>query len=150
MDPCLTVLSGAFESFRRGWLQDMGEVPKLGTFGGVPITRIIVFWNYVGVSAFGKIPYWLQTPAICGQLQFTPPPGLELRAQPGSFGHPEMCSRRCVYIFENGVCPHGCQCRYFHGTHETEPMKIGKHLRKLCARMSREERMSIVLRHFSN
>ena len=83
-------------------------------------------------------------------LQLTPPPGVELRAQPGSFGHPQMCSRPCVYIVKRGFCHHGSQCGYCHGTHETGPVKIRKHLQKLFARMSREERMLIVLRHFSN
>ena len=84
------------------------------------------------------------------KLSLTPPPGLELRAQPGSFGHPTLCSRPCVYIVKSGFCHHGSQCGYCHGTREKGPVKIRKNLRMLLARLSREERMFIVLRHFSN
>ena len=76
-----------------------------------------------------------------------PPPGLEFRVHLPSFGHPEMCSRPCVYMFRRGHCRLGLQCSFCHEPHDVAPYKMRPRLRRLFAHLPREQQMFVVLAH---
>lgn len=47
---------------------------------------------------------------------------------PGSFGHPELCSRPCIY-FAAGRCRNGGACKYCHLDHPTKPAYLSRRQR---------------------
>ena len=77
------------------------------------------------------------------------PPGLEFRAHPPSFGHPEMCPRPCVHMFQRGRCHRGHLCSFCHEPHDVPPYKMRPRLRRLFSSLPREEQMFIILAHLS-
>ena len=74
-----------------------------------------------------------------------PPPGLEHMAPAevpmnwGSFGHPELCFRPCVYVTKGGGCPMGMMCRYCHLLHGEACIKPSKKERHLLSQMSDQD-----------
>ena len=78
-----------------------------------------------------------------------PPPGLEFRVHLPSCGHPEMCSRPCVYMFRRGHCSFGLQCSFCHAPHDVAPYKMRPRLRRLFAHLPREQQMFIILAHLA-
>jgi hypothetical protein len=52
--------------------------------------------------------------------------GLSLpRQNPGSFGHPELCPKPCLY-FAQGACVRGANCEYCHLEHTKKPAHLTK------------------------
>ena len=74
-----------------------------------------------------------------------PPPGLEHMAPVGvpmnwgSFGHPELCFRPCVYVTKGGGCPMHMRCRYCHFQHTDACVKPNKKARHLLSQMSDQD-----------
>mmetsp|Transcript_8426 Transcript_8426/g.19412 ORF Transcript_8426/g.19412 Transcript_8426/m.19412 type:complete len:211 (+) Transcript_8426:21-653(+) len=62
----------------------------------------------------------------------------------GSVGHPEACSRPCVYIHKSGDCRYGSLCPYCHLPHGA-PNKPDKKQRMYISQMTSQERLRIVL-----
>ncbi|CAK0809780.1 unnamed protein product [Prorocentrum cordatum] len=56
----------------------------------------------------------------------------------GSFGHPEMCVRPCLY-FLRGQCTNGGACRFCHYQHPTRPVHLGRQHRKTLEAMTAVE-----------
>ena len=66
----------------------------------------------------------------------------------GSYGHPEVCNRPCVYLLkEGGGCPDGAACRYCHLPHHRNGAKPDKRQRELLQTMSDQERLLAFLPH---
>jgi len=62
----------------------------------------------------------------------------------GSIGHPELCSRPCLY-FVAGACGSGSSCEYCHLAHPKRPAHLDKRHREMLRNMSVEEWASLVL-----
>jgi len=63
---------------------------------------------------------------------------------PGSIGHPDVCSRKCLY-FASGDCSNGENCRFCHMAHPKRPPRLDRMNRELLRNMTFEERAVIVL-----
>lgn len=63
---------------------------------------------------------------------------------PGSIGHPDVCSRKCLY-FASGNCSNGENCRFCHMGHPKRPPRLDRMNRELLRNMTFEERAYIVL-----
>mmetsp|Transcript_65758 Transcript_65758/g.118496 ORF Transcript_65758/g.118496 Transcript_65758/m.118496 type:complete len:268 (+) Transcript_65758:57-860(+) len=74
------------------------------------------------------------------------PPSLvdEKTASPGSFGHPELCQRPCLF-FMDGTCSSGSECRFCHLAHAKRPPHLDKRSRLLLSAMSFSEVQELVL-----
>lgn len=72
-------------------------------------------------------------------------PGLEtLRVcNPGSVGHPELCSRACLY-FSLGKCLNGMSCSFCHLPHSKRAAKLDKRHREMLRVMDFPERFRIL------
>ena len=76
-----------------------------------------------------------------------PPPGLEhiapggVHANWGTFGHPEMCFRPCIFISKEGGCPSGITCRWCHLPHGGATSKPSKRQRQLLGQMNDQDRL---------
>ncbi|CAE7039463.1 rab1D [Symbiodinium sp. CCMP2592] len=81
------------------------------------------------------------------------PPGLEdvcgvppmLCGSRGSFGHPELCDRPCVYMFKGAGCPSGMLCGFCHLPHRLGRIKLDKIRRGTLSQMSDQQRLLIFL-----
>ena len=92
------------------------------------------FHNGLGFSTVSSAVVWL------------PPPGLEditprVPLNWGSFGHPELCSRPCVYMCKGGGCSLGKACGYCHLPHEVARVNLDKKQRKFLSQMGSQERL---------
>ncbi|CAE7717295.1 dus [Symbiodinium microadriaticum] len=66
----------------------------------------------------------------------------------GSYGHPEVCNRPCVYLLkEGGGCPDGAGCQYCHLPHHRTGAKPDKRQREVLQTMSDQERLFQFLPH---
>jgi hypothetical protein len=63
---------------------------------------------------------------------------------PGSVGHPELCSRKCLY-FAAGDCSNGDSCNFCHLPHQKRPARLDRMGRDMLRRMSFAERAEIIL-----
>jgi hypothetical protein len=63
---------------------------------------------------------------------------------PGSIGHPDVCSRKCLY-FASGDCSNGEACRFCHMAHPKRPPRLDRMNRELLRNMTFEERAFLVL-----
>lgn len=61
------------------------------------------------------------------------------RLNPGSYGHPELCKRPCVYQLKSGVCHVGAKCGFCHCRHEKSEVKPDQRERQLMLRMTDSE-----------
>eukprot|EP00439_Symbiodinium_sp_Y106_P055653 s1543_g7.t1 len=61
------------------------------------------------------------------------------RLNPGSYGHPELCKRPCVYQLKSGVCHLGAKCGFCHCRHEKSEVKPDQRERQLMLRMKDSE-----------
>jgi len=89
-----------------------------------------------------------QTLADCGEIAdaFSRPcPALvELEPQvPGDWGHPELCSRPCIFAAK-GMCTSGSSCVFCHLPH-SRPQLLDKRGRTLLKAMLHAERASLIL-----
>ena len=71
------------------------------------------------------------TPVLCGSR--------------GSFGHPELCSRPCIYMFKGAGCPSGMTCHYCHLPHCSGRIKLDKIRRGTLSQMNDQQRLFIFL-----
>ena len=55
--------------------------------------------------------------AAMDRLNFFELPSLENCAHPASWGHPDLCSRPCVYVFHRGHCNLRFECGFCHAAH---------------------------------
>jgi len=93
--------------------------------------------------------------------QKSPPPGMDgepLRVEvgegvrpqqtkfpsPGSIGHPELCTRPCLY-FAAGTCANKENCDFCHLSHPRRPARLDKRHRERFDKLSEKERIAVVL-----
>lgn len=63
---------------------------------------------------------------------------------PGSFGHPEMCTRPCLF-FAAGQCQNKDSCEFCHLPHNRRPTHLDKRNRELLKSFSSEETLATIL-----
>lgn len=63
---------------------------------------------------------------------------------PGSIGHPELCSRKCLY-YASGSCSNGDACNFCHMPHDKRPARLDRMNRDLLRNMSFVERAAIIV-----
>ncbi|CAE6911318.1 unnamed protein product [Symbiodinium natans] len=63
---------------------------------------------------------------------------------PGSYGHPSLCARPCIYIAKNGSC-HVDGCDYCHMAHDLPVAKLNQRQRYVLQRLSVKVKMDLVL-----
>lgn len=63
---------------------------------------------------------------------------------PGSIGHPELCSRPCLY-FRLDQCVNGATCSFCHCPHEQRIAHLGRRHRKMLEGLPFPERLGIML-----
>lgn len=63
---------------------------------------------------------------------------------PGSIGHPELCSRACLY-FPLGKCTNGSNCAFCHMTHSKRATHLDKRHREMLRAMDFVERFALML-----
>eukprot|EP00434_Breviolum_minutum_P042680 symbB.v1.2.038005.t1/scaffold5777.1/size39392/3 len=61
----------------------------------------------------------------------------------GSLGHPEVCSRPCIY-FMQGQCHSGEQCKYCHLEHQERTIKFDKRQRSLLQGLDHKQILDLV------
>mmetsp|Transcript_101546 Transcript_101546/g.219241 ORF Transcript_101546/g.219241 Transcript_101546/m.219241 type:complete len:591 (-) Transcript_101546:134-1906(-) len=72
-------------------------------------------------------------------------PGLNPEGiNPGSVGHPELCTRPCLY-FAGGGCANGITCEFCHLPHSKRPAHLDKRNRGLLKEMPQAECVALVL-----
>jgi len=64
-------------------------------------------------------------------------------ANPGSIGHPELCSRACLY-FPLGKCTNGTNCAFCHETHSKRATHLDKRHREMLRSMDFAARFRII------
>jgi len=62
---------------------------------------------------------------------------------PGSFGHPELCSRPCLY-FKAGECSNGMECCFCHASHPTRAVHLDKYNRQTLQKMDLADRFVLM------
>mmetsp|Transcript_62290 Transcript_62290/g.146182 ORF Transcript_62290/g.146182 Transcript_62290/m.146182 type:complete len:225 (-) Transcript_62290:29-703(-) len=65
---------------------------------------------------------------------------------PGSFAHPEACSRPCVR-FRFGTCAKGSSCEFCHLEHPRPKMKLDKMQRQCYDKLNEPQVLSLLLPH---
>jgi len=70
--------------------------------------------------------------------------GSKSRRPLGSIGHPEMCSKPCLY-FQTGQCMHGSSCTYCHLPHPQRECHLDKRNRDLLSKLPNSARLQILL-----
>lgn len=63
---------------------------------------------------------------------------------PGSLGHPEMCTRPCLF-FAAGQCQNRESCEFCHLPHNRRPTHLDKRNRELLKSFSSEEKLATIL-----
>lgn len=66
-----------------------------------------------------------------------------VHANPGSVGHPELCSRACLY-FPLGKCTNGTDCAFCHETHSKRATHLDKRHREMLRSMDFAARFRII------
>ncbi|CAJ1444437.1 unnamed protein product [Effrenium voratum] len=64
------------------------------------------------------------------------------RPSPGSLGHPEFCSRPCVYVTK-GACQNGSSCNFCHLGHGSAP-KLDKRQRSMLQDMPNDDVLQLL------
>jgi len=67
-----------------------------------------------------------------------------LPINPGSRGHPELCSRACLY-FPLGKCTNGNQCAFCHAPHSKRASHLDKRHREMLRAMDFMDRLRLIL-----
>jgi len=67
------------------------------------------------------------------------------QTNPGSWGHPELCRRPCVYQLKSGACHLGAECNFCHCAHRKAEAKPDQRERQLMTRMSPGELVALLL-----
>ncbi|CAL1127944.1 unnamed protein product, partial [Cladocopium goreaui] len=70
--------------------------------------------------------------------------GVEIVGSIGSYGHPEVCRRRCVH-FLRGFCQSGLDCNYCHLPHPAHEAKLDKKQRGLLDGLSKAQLLGTAL-----
>jgi len=63
---------------------------------------------------------------------------------PGSVGHPELCTRPCLY-YAAGSCDKSHECEFCHLFHSRRPARLDKRHRERLDRLSPAERIAVML-----
>ena len=63
---------------------------------------------------------------------------------PGSYGHPSLCARPCIYIAKNGCC-HVEGCNFCHMTHATKTFKLNQRQRFVLQELDRNLKVQLLL-----
>jgi hypothetical protein len=63
---------------------------------------------------------------------------------PGTIGHPELCSRACLY-FPLGKCGNGANCAFCHAPHSKRATHLDKRHREIVKSMGFVERFHIIM-----
>jgi len=63
---------------------------------------------------------------------------------PGSLGHPEMCTRPCLF-FAAGQCQNRESCKFCHLPHNRRPTHLDKRNREILKSFSSEEKLATIL-----
>lgn len=63
---------------------------------------------------------------------------------PGSFGHPDLCPRPCIY-FRTGTCTSGVDCTFCHMPHSKRPLRLDKRHREALKRMPFRKLLKVVV-----
>lgn len=81
-------------------------------------------------------PGWVEGPAL---------KGLETLCvtNPGSVGHPELCSRACLY-FPLGKCSNGVNCQFCHAPHSKRATHLDKRHREMLRAMDFHDRFLLL------
>jgi len=66
------------------------------------------------------------------------------RISPGSWGHPDLCSRPCLY-FAAGACTNGSNCEYCHLEHTKRPAHLDKRQRDTLRAITKSEWVALVM-----
>mmetsp|Transcript_72595 Transcript_72595/g.170210 ORF Transcript_72595/g.170210 Transcript_72595/m.170210 type:complete len:250 (-) Transcript_72595:36-785(-) len=74
----------------------------------------------------------------------TPRRSVEPVTIPGSYGHPEVCSRPCIH-FAHGSCPNGYSCGFCHMEHVRPRKKFDKKQREAYSRLSEAQVLALAL-----
>merc|ERR1712232_1392557 len=72
--------------------------------------------------------------------------GLEaeaLRLNPGSVGHPELCSRACLFFIQ-GQCTNGNSCAFCHQPHPKRAAHLDKRNREILRRLDLSDRFAFM------
>lgn len=64
--------------------------------------------------------------------------GVHQAANPGSYGHPEVCRKPCVF-FQVGQCENGDSCGYCHLRHEKRPRLPDRRQRSVLRKLNKSE-----------
>mmetsp|Transcript_71990 Transcript_71990/g.166696 ORF Transcript_71990/g.166696 Transcript_71990/m.166696 type:complete len:567 (+) Transcript_71990:97-1797(+) len=70
--------------------------------------------------------------------------GSACHANPGSMGHPQLCSRPCLY-FRLDQCTKGSACSFCHHPHVQRIAHLGRRHRKMLEGLPFKERLTIML-----
>ncbi|CAK9010306.1 unnamed protein product [Durusdinium trenchii] len=69
---------------------------------------------------------------------------MRMDMNPGSFGHPEMCTRPCLF-FAAGECQSRQNCDFCHLPHTRRPTHLDKRNRELLRSLSSDEQVATIL-----
>jgi len=67
-----------------------------------------------------------------------------ISSNPGTKGHPELCSRPCIY-FALGKCTNGIDCAFCHGNHPSREAHLDKIHRSMLNSMDAPRRCNFIL-----
>mmetsp|Transcript_19595 Transcript_19595/g.51977 ORF Transcript_19595/g.51977 Transcript_19595/m.51977 type:complete len:575 (+) Transcript_19595:103-1827(+) len=70
--------------------------------------------------------------------------GAGIFVNPGSVGHPELCTRPCLY-FTTGSCNNGTTCEFCHLPHPKRPAHLDKRNREMLKAMPLSDCVALVL-----
>ncbi|CAJ1459687.1 unnamed protein product [Effrenium voratum] len=83
------------------------------------------------------------------RFEETPADQDETRPNIGSFGHPDVCAKPCVYLM-HGPCRRGAFCGYCHLDHKEPPARLSKQHRQYLEGLSAEDVVDMILPHLRN
>ncbi|CAE7639852.1 unnamed protein product [Symbiodinium sp. CCMP2456] len=70
--------------------------------------------------------------------------GVHQAANPGSYGHPEVCRKPCIF-FQVGQCENGDSCGYCHLRHEKRPRLPDRRQRSVLRKLNKSELLQTFL-----
>mmetsp|Transcript_69041 Transcript_69041/g.161725 ORF Transcript_69041/g.161725 Transcript_69041/m.161725 type:complete len:194 (-) Transcript_69041:44-625(-) len=63
---------------------------------------------------------------------------------PGSLGHPSLCTRPCIYLAKNGAC-HVEGCNFCHMIHDAPVMKLNQRQRYVLQKLDVKAKLDLIL-----
>eukprot|EP00928_Gymnodinium_smaydae_P008106 TRINITY_DN12933_c0_g1_i2.p1 TRINITY_DN12933_c0_g1~~TRINITY_DN12933_c0_g1_i2.p1 ORF type:complete len:348 (+),score=53.34 TRINITY_DN12933_c0_g1_i2:104-1045(+) len=110
-----------------------------------PKEQITQTRNLCSVSPPGKVT--ANDHELCTALPVAPDRSsdvVDIPCQSGSFGHPELCARPCVFAAA-GQCGRGFSCEFCHMLHEKRTVHLDKKGRDALKRITHEGRVAAIL-----